>query len=519
MNITIANKKLTEKPQTNIEKSIYFKDLTFKTANFNLNVFKEIIENGYTITYIYKDKQFTRENHYMTNNYVGTQFICVDVDKCDITPIEFVDKIEYKPTFIHTTFSNLTEAKDNKYCFHLIYCFNEIIKGEDNFNTIFNILCNDYAEYVDSNAKDCHRVIFTSNKILSNFVFKDYGIVYNVNDFINADEEITFDSLDSFFNEDSDCLKNKSLNKSISSNNLSRNSKNRQTEKKERKSIDNFFNLDEEFFNDLNSLERSEFIDKYSNIYPYITQTEVSRDMFINGYADLRNTNYYIVPSAQYRWNSKEGKAIIDKIQNGHRTTMLWIDAIAFMKIIPNITKEYLVYLLVTEVFRNFMNGDGQLNNWFIVNKAKEVWNNIDMLSINPIKKSFIIDKNYWLLQGYNNWLEVARIIRKQMNDEDFGELYDFSKTVEENVELFKEYGVNTTKKTLIKWLDNNHLNYVTNKQYRDEMVIYFYNEDNKRSSRDIEKLCKENNIKVGKDTILKIISNYKHICQKITET
>ena len=143
MNITIANKKLTEKPQTNIEKSIYFKDLTFKTANFNLNVFKEIIENGYTITYIYKDKQFTRENHYMTNNYVGTQFICVDVDKCDITPIEFVDKIEYKPTFIHTTFSNLTEAKDKKYCFHLIYCFNEIIKGEDNFNTIFNILCNE----------------------------------------------------------------------------------------------------------------------------------------------------------------------------------------------------------------------------------------------------------------------------------------------------------------------------------------------------------------------------------------
>ena len=45
MNITIANKKLTEKPQTNIEKSLYFKDLTFKTANFNLNVFKEIIEN------------------------------------------------------------------------------------------------------------------------------------------------------------------------------------------------------------------------------------------------------------------------------------------------------------------------------------------------------------------------------------------------------------------------------------------------------------------------------------------
>ena len=268
--------------------------------------------------------------------------------------------------------------------------------------------------------------------------------------------------------------------------------------------------MDEEFFNDLNSLERSEFIEKYSNIYPYITQTEVSRDMFINGYADLRNTNYYIVPSSQYRWNIKEGKAVIDKIQNGHRTTLLWIDAIAFMKIIPNITKEYLVYLLVTEVFRNFMNGDGQLNNWFIVNKAKEVWNNIDMLSINPIKKSFIIDKNYWLLQGYNNWLEVARIIRKQMNDEDFGELYDFSKTVEENVELFKEYGVNTTKKTLIKWLDNNHFNYVTNKQYRDEMVIYFYNEDNKRSSRDIEKLCKENNIKVGKDTILKIISNYK---------
>ena len=444
----------------------------------------------------------------MTNNYLGTQFICVDIDSCEINPKEFVEKIHYKPTIYHTTFSNLTEEKGFKWCFHLYYCFDGIIYGEKNFNKVFEALTNDYSEYVDNKARDCHRCIFTSNCTLDNYMFNNSNIIYNVSDFIN-DESSNYDDLSTFFNENNGWEKNNSLNKSCTSNNLSRQAKISQDTKTENTSICNDWNLDEVFFNDLNSLNRSVFIKKYESTYPYITNTIINESYFVNGYADVRNINYYVVPSAQYKWNTATNKAEIRKVQNGNRNTMLFIDAIAFMKIIPNITKEYLVYLLVTEVYKNFINADGQLTNHFIITKAKEVWENINNLTLEPIKKSFIIDKNYWLQRGKNNWLEVARIIMKEMKSNEFGELYDFNCTVEENLKAFEYYGVKTKKQTLLKWLKENGLDYKTDKDYRNERIIEVYKKNKNLSSRQIEIMMKNEGIKVSYKTIQNVIKEF----------
>jgi hypothetical protein len=115
MKISIANKKLLSKPQSNIEKAKYFKDITFKSGNISKDTFLKVIETGCTITYLYKDSEFNRNNSYMKNHYLGTQFICVDIDSCDINPIEFVEGLKYKPTLLHTTFGNLTPQKQNKW--------------------------------------------------------------------------------------------------------------------------------------------------------------------------------------------------------------------------------------------------------------------------------------------------------------------------------------------------------------------------------------------------------------------
>ena len=513
MKISIANKKLEQKPKDN-ERGKYFNNIKFKCGNFPIEQLQDIISNGYTVTYLFKDNEFSRDNHYMTNNYLGTQFICVDIDSCEINPKEFVEKIHYKPTIYHTTFSNLTQEKGFKYCFHLYYCFDGVIYGEKNFNKVFETLTNDYSEYVDNNARDCHRCIFTSNSTLDNYIFNNSNIIYNVSDFIN-DESTNYDDLSTFFNENNGCPKIDCLNKSNSLNNLSRKSKIGQLDNINTKQLDNSFELDESFFIDLNSMNRSDFIRKYELEFPYITHTIIDESYFVNGYADVRNINYYVVPSAQYKWNNITKKGEIQKVKNGNRNTMLFIDAIAFMKIIPNITKEYLVYLLVTEVYKNFVNADGQLTNHFIIKKAKEVWESINTLTLEPIKKSFIIDKNYWLQRGKNNWLEVARIIMKEMKSNEFGELYDFNCSVEENIKYFKEYGISTKKQTLIKWLVENNLDYYTDKDYRNKMIMYYHNEDTSRSSRAIEKLMKNDGMKVGKSTISQVIKENSK-CPKI---
>lgn len=88
MKISISNKQLDAKPGKQ-EMGKYFNGLTFKTYNFNPNDFKSIIDKGFTITYLFKDNEFDRSNHYMSFNYIGTQFICVDIDGCNIPSLGF----------------------------------------------------------------------------------------------------------------------------------------------------------------------------------------------------------------------------------------------------------------------------------------------------------------------------------------------------------------------------------------------------------------------------------------------
>ncbi len=498
MKMTIGNKPLKQKPDPKHEAAKYFKDIKFKTGNFNNESIKKIIENGYTITYLYNDEEFSREEGYMSNNYLGTQFFCIDIDKCDVPPSEFVEHVKYRPSVLHTTFSNLTEVKENKYCFHMLYFFDTIIYGEDNFHKVFNILTENMS-YVDDRAKDCHRVMYSSNSSLENYEYYDYNITYKVDEFIKE----SYDDVENLFevrHEEWDKISVADIS-NISLNNISVETK---------MSQDSDFILDKEFFNDMYSMKRSEFIYHYSSTYPFITETYIDPNRYENGYVDLRNENYYVVPSAQYRWDSEKQKPHIPKIQIGHRNTMLWLDACCFMKIVPNISKEHFVYMLTTEVYRNFDNTDHQLTNQYIITKCKEVWNSADKNNPKPVRKSFKIDKNYWLERGMDNWLAITNEIRKQIKCEDFESLYDFSMTIDQNIREFKNYGVSTTSRTLKTWLEENNIPYKTDKQVRNEHVIKLYEEDTSRSSREIETLCKEQGVNISYRTIQRILTDYK---------
>lgn len=520
MKVSIGNKRLNDKPVSQKEKGFYFKDLKFKTGNFKTCDFEHIVGNGYTITYLFRDSEFDRSNNYMSKNYLGTQFICVDVDGCDIHPTDFVESIRYKPSVIHTTFSNLTERKNNKYCYHLLYFFDDIIYGEDNFNLVFNMLSDDYDSFVDQNCKDCHRVIFTSNSDFSNYVYEDFGLTYKVEDFIyNDNVNERYDDIDDFFNksnESSSWEKMSSLNKSyISPINLLSETIISQDKYEENSPKENMFNLDEGFHNDLYSMKRGEFIEKYSMIYPYFRETQIDESRFVNGYVDLRNEEYYDVPTSRWRWDTKNNRPYIPKVEKGNRNKMLWIDTCCLMKIQPDITKEHLVYLLISEVYRNFDNSDGEMTNWFIITKLKEVWDNLDKIKVRPLKKSFKIDKDYWLERGYtkDDWLSVIQIVMKEMKCNDIGGLYDLSLTVEQNLDMLKHYGVRTTKRTLIKWLEEIGQPVITDKQVRNNMVLDMYKQDTSRSSREIERLCLEKGVKVSYRTVQNIISDFMDTC------
>lgn len=503
MKLTIANKRLNQKPNSNTEKANYFKGIVFKTGNFSLDTFEKIIKNGYTITYIFKDDVFDRSNHYMANNYVGTQFICVDVDKSDVSPKNFVESIKYKPTYLHTTFSNLTPQKENKYCFHLIYCFNDIIRGEEDFNTVFEILSEDYSDYVDSAAKDCHRVIFTSNSSNDNFELYKYDCIYNVNDFIpnTGNEEI--DNLDTFFDVNTFGKNNKNAYILNPTNNIQDNEKKFPTEKTKNIGT-NSFNLDNQFWEDLNTMSRSMFLHKYLDIYPYITSSRATEEQLFKTdsgiyYEDWRNKDYYEVPS-KYRYINGERKIV--KVEAGNRTKSLMFDCLVFIKIIPNITKEYLVTMLVNEVYKHYNNTDKELSNYKIIGIAKYGWDLKENININPIKKKFKIVFTESMKKN-----AAVGVLNKLMKDDEIGNNLDLSISLEDNIKYFKDNGIKITKQRLVQFCKDYDINLLTDKEIRDNKVMDLHRENESLSSRELEKICKENGINISYRTIQNIIN------------
>ena len=67
---------------------------------------------------------------------------------------------------------------------------------------------------------------------------------------------------------------------------------------------------------------------------------------------------------------------------------------------------------------------------------------------------------------------------------------------------------VKTTKRTLVRWLEENGFPYELEKDRRDRMIVQLYEEDRTRSSREIEKLCLNSGVKVSYRTIQKVVGN-----------
>lgn len=495
MIVTVANKTLKQKPLTNKEKGIYWGDIIFRNIDVDISGLSFLINNGYSLTYQFKDPVFTRGTGYQANYYLGTQFICIDIDKQLIDAHTFVNRItKYKPTIYHTTFWNKTVHKDNKWCYHLIYVLDRPIYGEKNFHEFFKLFSEEYHDDVDQDAKDCHRCIYTTNSSLEHYQFNDKGQIYSVDE-LCREHNIVLDDPTDFDNiEEED----------------------KPVQQKQAYSYD--FHLDDVFFNKMNTLRRGDFVNYYElNGYPHYTQSVYGDDIFkdsdgnYKGYADLRGVPFYVVPTAQYRWDTTRKRYVIYKVPIGSRSTMLKIDAIAFMKIIPNVTKEHLVCCLIREVYRNFDNSDHKYTNDLIIKTARDVWHNIDTLNIQPVKRTYLIDYVYWYKQGIENKKKISAIIRGLINKADILELYDFSTTLERNLEYFHQIGKKTCKTTLVNTLKKTGQEYITEKDVRNSTVKNIYYDDTKRSNREIARIYKDNTGKyIDHKTVSSILSEIR---------
>ena len=506
MKITFSNKKASQKP-TKQTSGLFFgkvgtpNRIQFKTGNFDLDTFEKIISNGHVLGYqCVNDDCMNRKS-----GYIGTQYIIVDVDAVDYRMDELLDKIKYKPTIIHTSYSNLTEVKNYKYCYHLIYCLNEVIFGEDKFNTALHYFADDYWDIVDENAKDCHRIAYTSNSTLPYYEYRNLGIIYDVNEIIKEKE----DNYSDFFG-----VTNNSPHTLFTPNdNMLSEEKNVTNEKL----VKNIYSVDDTFFEDFMSLQYSDFLRKYRGIYDvkYETSYEFEED---KSFVDLTNTDYYIVNPTKWFWNNEKNKCEKRIVKDGNRHNQLFKDAIQFKYIKPNITLEELIISLVDDFYTFYDKTNCSINKKYILDLAKEVLNG-DFKGITK-DRTRAVNNDYFLNKTFIvNGIEVSGskltkqqrngISARDMKDYKLLSCYDELLSVEENYTYINEY-IPHKKARLIEALERNNIKYFTEEDNKKNFVIELHKGNPNKSSRELEKMCRENGFKISYRTICRIIKEYE---------
>lgn len=415
--------------------------MQFTNTNISIEVFAELIKNGYNFTH-----QFTTTNptfsikEKIKNNYKSTQIVCLDIDNGNKPFNEFICKLTYQPTISYTSPSY--DVLNEKYKFRLIYVFNDLITNPNEYESLYWCLVNQMN--IDNEfTNDDNRVRNISYYFNGSFgcdMINNFNQIYNIKDFNFA-------------------IKNNNDNDNDLYINL-----------KCKKEIDNKqYKIDKVFLKDLNSLEPFQFIQKYKEHYPIIERTPIE---FIDGYAILDDD--YIEIKRKWTWGEIQTSnglsslyTITQKIKDGQgRRYHLGLAAMIRRKINPNITLEHLILNAVYDRQYYYDNSDGMLSNKVLIERCTYVMNlkTINIKSYN--KKKFIVDKEYWSEKGINP-NQAKMIVRKQMNHQEIGSWYDCSLSVKDNLVWAKENNIKVSQRTLYNFCKENDINTNPNKQVK----------------------------------------------------
>lgn len=454
------------------------------------NDFKEIeifpeqlplfISTGKIFAYLHRFPIFRKTAGYSDNNYRGAQVILVDVDGVTDEPEVFIKNLKYKPTAYCTSYSN--KIKDNQHPngdqewrFHLYYAFDEIIYGIENFNTVFDTIVADFPVY-DTKVKSPKITIFTSyvekqeNKAFYKLGYT--GIIHKVSA-LNLKEN-------SEPNYDYEYKENMRTGNGLSIKNKSD------------------FELDSVFLDDLKNLGRKKFLEKYKYTYPYIEHTYINPELYCdeNGndkpYADLRGMEFYLVPSEQKLWDSENKKPKGCIIRHGQRHTRIFVDSNIFKKVIPNLTKEHLVYCITHVLYYHYVDSY-DFKTQDIINIARKAWYNIKFDSTSYKKnKKYSTNPKYWEEHGVYDKREQVRLSRRMMTDNDIYIYYEKTTNADQIFRDMHADGFKTKRDRITQFLDDNHLPYTTDKEERNRIVIQLYEEDKSRGYKIIARIYTE---------------------------
>ena len=409
-----------------------FSKIKYKREILTFTDFINKIEDGYSFCYCFNDNgRVFGQRDKRIDNFHHTNFIVFDIDHCGANIHEYLNRLPYKPTLAYTT----TNDSKLDHRFRLIYFLDfTIMKSVSFYKMVYYKL----ASHLE---------------IYSGFIMSDNCMKSPSQQFLgNPKNEIT-------------TVYNNILYELDDINKLSFNER-YEKEMKGVKDITNDsnvedieLNISDEMRRDLNNLNDSEFIKKWSEKYFYQMETPVTYDD--DGIARLWDKEYYQIKN---KFSKVDGHTV--QFKHGDRRRIVLLNMISTMlKINPKISDENLLFNSIVERHHFFDNADGKLNNGWVLNAIKNARMD-DMKGRNPIQpeprtfkiqKSHFIDLiNKWNEEGKNGMMVLTNKIRKKINIERVGALYDFNLSVKENLKWLAEQGIVVSQANLYRLKKDN---------------------------------------------------------------
>ena len=440
--VSISEKGYDHKPN-----DYEIKHLRYTKKAVEIDDFLDYMLEGHCFTGVYSCDSFGMKEK-TNQNYRYSYLVTIDVDHSQETMRELVDRIEFKPTCAYTS---CRDGLDGESRFRLVYCFDERIEGKEEYwNYVYTILAangleldgkvidhksREAIQYFNGNGTETFDFAVTDilySKKDFNIYYKDYYILYNTSNNINN-------------------IDNKSINKNYKQhphNNIHLN--------------DTFEN--EEFENDYwNMKDDGDILYKYIDVYPNLEHTplpEVNDDtpyiIYPAGYIEINR----IVKVGEKYIRTSEGSQL--KIRDGQgRGRTLFFNGILRRLINRNISFDNLLYNLLFEFYHYMTNykAENIIGRREIYNTARDVME-ADLTKYEYLRnrphKGFTTNPNYCAKHNITK-NKVKGIAGKLIRYQQIGELYDCSKTIKENVEVMKAYGLERiSEPTLKRWMKEN---------------------------------------------------------------
>lgn len=453
--ITVSLQNFTEKP-TGKE----IQTMEYVVKSLSLDEIIAHIRNGYTLSANYTTdyKSIIRQQNRRNENLIGTSYVMFDLDddiKCSLSKL--IENLVIKPTIAYTTFSHQKEGKGNRY--RLLYFFKEEIMSVNLYRELYDII---RSENNLSVTDGCGRNI--SQAVLGSYTdceLINTDVVYSINQF--------------------------NLNNSNIENGLSNSIRN---ERRSNIKIECPIQ-DEEYKTDYWNIPLSELIEKYNGKYHFFQHTPIREADEDTPYVILPSNfieiKRYWVYSIDYNKHGEErgrtSKA--RRIKDGEgRKKKLFINGVLRRLMIDGLTFEHLLHCLVNELYYYIDNSTDFISKKQLFEIAKSSYNanlkRYGNINSKIERRKFIVNDKYCIKYNLTK-RQVRNISKKYLTFNKIEELFDMGLTDKANIEVFNEYGLNISEKTL--------------QRFRKEMGITKYKKGNGHSISIKEK--KRSNIEI----------------------